>query len=228
MYAEADGEPDPSTVATFVSESGVYPGVDLEQGPNGEILYDSLYAGTINRISFDPGAPTARLTADKEWGTAPLTVHFDAGKSTGLETDTLAYEWDLNGDGKFNDGTDPTQTRTYAAATNVTVAVRVKDEATGKSSVAKLTIYPGDTPPIIDLTQPAPTLTWGVGQPIHFAGSTKENGGAAVEAKNLYWKARLLHCPFGLNMCHEHPLQVFCGGANPVNSRRPITAIRPI
>jgi glucose/arabinose dehydrogenase len=213
MYADADGDPDPSRVELFLSEPSSYTGVDMEQGPNGEILFDSLVAGTISRIGYDPGAPQAHLTANKEWGSLPLNVEFNAGASTGQAGHTLSYKWDFNEDGVFNEGTGPTQTRQYTSATNATVAVQVEDQTSHKTSVAKLTVYPGDSPPAVTIPSPVPTLTWGVGQPISFAGSATENGGAgaAVETQNLYWKIRLLHCPFGPTECHEHPLQVFPG-----------------
>ncbi len=214
MYADSDGDPDPSKVESFLSEPDSYPGVDIEAGQNGEILYSSLVHGTINRINYDPGAPQARLTANKEWGSLPLNVEFNAAGSTGQTGHTLTYKWDFNGDGVFNEGTGPTQTHQYTSATNATVAVQVEDQTNHKTSVAKLTIYPGDTPPTVAIPSPSPTLTWGVGQSIGFSGSATENGGTAVEAKNLYWKIRLLHCPFGPTECHEHPLQVFPGVAS--------------
>ncbi|MBS1883238.1 MAG: PQQ-dependent sugar dehydrogenase [Actinobacteria bacterium] len=213
-----DREPDPSTVRPFLSEGTNYPGVDLEQGPDGSIYYVSLYEGTINKISYDPGAPTAKLkTVGHPWGPAPLQVEFDAGESTGPAGDTLEYEWDLDGNGEFNDGSNaPMQQFTYADGThNVVVAVRVKDLQTGKSSVAKLTVFPGDAPPKVTISEPSPSLTWKVAQPIHFAGSAvaEEGSGAALPAEDLYWKTRLLHCPFEASSCHEHPIQIFPGVA---------------
>jgi glucose/arabinose dehydrogenase len=213
----ADGEEDtldPAAVHPFLSEGENYPGVDLEQGPEGSIYYDSLYEGTIDKIAYDPGAPTARLTTvGHPWGAAPLSVEFDASGSTGPEGDTLKYEWDLNGDGAFDEGSDsPTQQVTYTdGSENVTAAVRVEDVQTGKSSVAKLTVYPGDSPPRVTISEPSPSLTWSVGQPLHFAGSAvaQEGSGATLPAADLYWKVRLLHCPFEASSCHEHPLQIF-------------------
>ena len=61
MKAGADGEPDPSTVTTFVSgkKAFSFPGIDLEQGPEGDIFYtefDSAGAGTVHRITHAPEA----------------------------------------------------------------------------------------------------------------------------------------------------------------------------
>jgi glucose/arabinose dehydrogenase len=218
MLANSDGEPEPLDVKPFLSGGDAYPGVDVEPGPEGSIYYADLYEGTINRISYDPGAPTARLTTvGNPYGAVPLKVKFDAGGSTGPEGDTLAYEWDLDGDGEFDDGSDsPTQEFEYTdGSENVDVAVRVKDLDTGKSSVDHLTVYPGDSPPQVTISEPAPSLTWGVGQQVHFAGSAVAEGGAGatLPGSDLYWKTRLLHCPFEASSCHEHPLQVFPGVA---------------
>jgi glucose/arabinose dehydrogenase len=217
MLADEDGEPDPLTVVPVLTEGTNYPGVDLEQGPDGSIYYATLYDNAINRIAYDLGAPTARLRADREWGATPLTVQLDAGESSGPPGDTLEYEWDLDGDGTFDPATpDSSESETYGVATNVTAAVRVKDLDTGKSSVARLKLYPGDSPPQVEISAPAPSLTWGVGQRIHFEGSARAMGGSgpAIDTSGLYWKTRLLHCPFGPDDCHEHPIQVFPGIAS--------------
>jgi glucose/arabinose dehydrogenase len=211
MLADPGGAPDPARVVPFLGDASSYPGTDVEQGPDGEIYYGSVYGETINRIDYGPGVPTAVLGADREWGTAPLTVEFDAGKSSGEPGSPLGYEWDLDGDGSFDDGGGATRTETYAAAVNVEVGVRVRDEVTTKSAVAHLTIYPGDEPPQIAIVEPSPSLTWGVGQNLHFSGTAKEFDGDPITGSRLQWDARVLHCPVAAQKCHEHPLQTFSG-----------------
>jgi glucose/arabinose dehydrogenase len=222
MLADADGEPDPATVRPFLSsEVSDYPGVDVEQGPEGSIYYTTLDDGTINRVVYDPEAVTARLDTKggNPWGNVPLKVDLDASGSTVPAGHTAKYEWDLDGGGEFNDGSDsPEQEVEFTDPTkNVSVAVRVEDEQTGKTSTAKLTVYPGDSPPKLTIVDPEPTLTWGVGQTIHFEGyaNSEEEGheGADMPAEDSYWKVRLLHCPFEASSCHEHPIQVFPGVA---------------
>ncbi|HEY5334096.1 MAG TPA: PQQ-dependent sugar dehydrogenase, partial [Solirubrobacterales bacterium] len=217
-----DGEPDPATVRPFLSsEVADYPGVDIEQGPEGSIYYTTLDDGTLSKIVYDPEAVTARLTTTggHPWGDAPLTVHFDASGSTAPAGHAKEYEWDLNGDGEFDDGTNsPTQTKTFPKETpqeNVSVGVRVKDAQTGKTSIARLTVYPGDSPPKITIVDPEESLTWGVGQSIHFEGyaNSEEQGkkDADMPAEDLFWKMRLLHCPHEASSCHEHPITTFTG-----------------
>lgn len=215
-------EPDPTKVQPFLTgDASEYPGVDIEQGPDGSIYYASLVYGTVNKIAYDPTAVTARLktTGGEPWGDVPLTVHFDAGESNGPTGDPLAYEWDLNGDGKFEVGegpNSPTAQGTYSdGSKNVQVAVRVKDTVTDNSAIERLTVYPGDAPPQVTILEPSASRTWGVGEQIKFKGTAQARGGkgAALPAADLTWTARLLHCPTSPTSCHEHPIQEIPGVA---------------
>jgi hypothetical protein len=215
MRTGEDGRPDPSKVEPFLTEGGLYPGVDIEVGPEGDLFYVNLYGdeygpGAIHRIHYDPEAPQARLKADHVSGAAlPLTVHFDAGESSDPQEQPLEYEWDLDGDGTFDPPTTAsTKTESYAGAVNRTASVRVVDPD-GHESVAQLIVYPGDTPPQPEIEEPSDGLRWGVGQAIDFAGSATEGAGEPVAPARLYWRSRLYHCPGGPESCHAHPLQVF-------------------
>jgi glucose/arabinose dehydrogenase len=215
---DEDGEPDPATVRPFLSsDEPKYPGVDIEQGPEGSIYYTTLDDGKISRVVYDPEVVTARLTTTGHpWGNAPLSVTFNAGGSTAPSGHTLEYEWDLTEGGFGTPTTSATKSRTYTDGTkNVHVAVRVKDAQTGKTSIAAMTVYPGDSPPQITFITPEPSLTWGVGDRIEFEGyaNSMEQGNehADMPEEDLFWKTRLLHCPHEASSCHEHPLQVFPG-----------------
>jgi glucose/arabinose dehydrogenase len=224
---DEEGDPDPGTVRPFLSsEVANYPGVDVEQGPEGSIYYATLEEGTINKVVYDPEAVTARLktTGGHPWGDAPLTVNFDASESTAPAGHTKKYEWDLEEKGFEAASSSATKSHKYTDGTkNVHVAVRVKDLTTGKTSTAALTVYPGDSPPKITIVKPVPSLTWGVGQPIEFEGyaNSEEQGskGASMPAEDLFWKMRLLHCPHEASACHEHPITTFTGvGEGTINA----------
>jgi glucose/arabinose dehydrogenase len=213
MFPGIDGRPDPSTAVSFMSDAGLYPGVDLEEGPEGDLFYVSLYGegfgpGSIHRIGYFSGnqPPVARLTADNEWGPEPLQTEFDASGSSDADGDPLEYEWDTNEDGVFS-GPDPdakTKTTQFEDGKNHTVTVRVTDSH-GAQSTARLTVYPGDTPPEVEILSPAPSLEWHVGQSIDFEGVARHDG-SDLPSTRLDWSSRLLHCP---SACHRHPLQAF-------------------
>ena len=216
MFPGEDGRPDPSTVAPFLSDAGLYPGIDIEVGPEGDLYYVSLFSGdfelgAVHRISYFSGnkPPVARLGSTGDpWGPAPLEVEFDATGSSDADGDDLEYEWDLEGDGSF----DPPTTsgvvgETYADSQNHTAAVRVSDED-GASSIARLTVYPGNTPPEPEILEPAASLEWAVGEDIEFSGKAEDGEDGELLATGLDWSARLFHCPEGKG-CHAHPLVAF-------------------
>jgi glucose/arabinose dehydrogenase len=217
MFPGPDGRPDPTKVSSFMTGGSNYPGVDIQEGPDGALYYVSLFGegftdGAVHRIVYAPGAPSARLSATPRWGELPLEVELDASESTDPDDEALEYEWDLDGNGSFEVKGGETQTKTYAEAKNVVVAVRVTDEVEGLSSVAKLTLYPGDSPPTATITAPKPTDTWGVGDDIKFSGSGKNGNGEPIfEPLFYYWSTQLFHCPTGPEDCHAHPLGTFPG-----------------
>ena len=215
MFPGADGRPDPSTTIPFLTEGG-YPGVDIEEGPEGSLYYTVLFegaeyspsSGSIHKITYSSGnqPPVARLTVDHEWGLVPLEVHLNASGSTDADGEALSYEWDLTGSGSFGSpGKEATKVKTFNDSKNHVVAVRVKDTK-GASSVARVTIYPGDTPPKPTIGKPSPSIEWTVGQPIHFAGTASDEQDGTVPSTSLDWNSRLFHCP---SACHAHPLQAF-------------------
>jgi glucose/arabinose dehydrogenase len=212
MHPGDDGRPDPLTTSTFMAAGGLYPGVDLEVGPEGNLYYVKVFGGTeegtIHKISYDPEAPVARLTADKLWGPKPLGVHLDASGSTDPGGKPLSFEWDFDGNGSFEESGDSEEFANYDVNHNVSVGVRVSDGS--HSSVAHLELYPDDSPPDPQIEAPTAALSWGVGQRIDFSGSAGDAEEGALPVSDLYWKTRLLHCPAA---CHAHPLRVFPGVA---------------
>lgn len=218
MLPGADGRPDPNKVEPFMTGGSLYPGVDIEEGPDGSLYYASLFGegfgkGAIHRITYAPGAPSARLTADTQYSNeVEHEFHLDAGRSSDPANEPLSFEWDLDGNGSFETKGGETRTVKFTEAENAVVAVRVED-GEGLTSTAKLTLYPGDTPPVPTIEEPAASYEWGVGDEIHLSGSAIDSEGEGVESLYLSWSTRILHCPFisEPTNCHAHPLQDFPG-----------------
>jgi glucose/arabinose dehydrogenase len=224
MFPDADGRPDPSTVSPFLTDGGLYPGVDIQVGPDGALYYASLFSegfgpGAVHRVAYFSGnrPPVARLTATPHWGAGTIHPTFDATGSTDADGEALSYEWDLEGDGSYEPPTSQgSREVTFSDSQNHTVAVRVKDPQ-GASSIARTTVFPGDTPPQAEILSPEEspsepgksTLTWAVGQQIDFSGAAEDAEDGQLPATRLDWSSRLYHCPNGPSGCHAHPLQAF-------------------
>jgi glucose/arabinose dehydrogenase len=214
-----DGRPDPDLIETFMTGGSLYPGIDIQEGPDGALYYASLFGegfskGAIHRITYAPDAPRARLSVDTRYSAdVEHEFHLDGSASSDPTGEPLTFEWDLDGNGSFEKaGSEKTQTVKFTEAKNVVVALRVKD-GQSLTNTTKLTLYPGDTPPVPTIAKPTEGTQWGVGDEIKLQGSGKNSNGESLEPLYLSWGTRVLHCPFPSepNNCHSHPLQDFPG-----------------
>jgi glucose/arabinose dehydrogenase len=208
MLEGPGGQPSPSNLLTLVD--GAAGPVDLQIGPGGDLFYVDFNTGTVRRITYSPEnqPPTAVATAGVTSGPAPLEVDFDGtGSSDPDPGDVLAYAWDLDGDGQFDDSTDPQPSFTYDAGT-YQVRLRVTDPDEESDTSDPITISAGNTPPTVTIDAPAPSTTWTVEETITFGGHAVDPQDGELPGSSLDWELTLEHCP---SLCHSHPLQGFPG-----------------
>jgi glucose/arabinose dehydrogenase len=211
MPKGADGRPVPGQVRTFVA--GAANPVNLETGPGGDLFYVDFDGGTIRRIRYfsTNQPPTAVAQATPTTGAAPLTVSFNGtGSSDPDPGDTLAYAWDLDGDGAFDDASTAQATYTYTAQGTYAATLRVTDSH-GASDTDTVPIAVGNTAPTPTIATPAAGTTWKVGDVISFSGSATDQQDGTIPASGLSWKLIQQHCPTN---CHQHELQTFSGVAS--------------
>jgi PKD repeat protein len=146
--------------------------------------------------------------ASPTFGLLPLTVQFDGSASTGTG---LAYAWDLDGDGQFDDSTAVAPSLVFSVAGNYVVRLRVTDDDGVAAVSAPLTISAGNTPPSPVIATPPAGLTWRVGDVIAFSGSATDTQDGPLAAARLHWRLIVQHCP---SNCHEHVVQEFPGVAS--------------
>jgi glucose/arabinose dehydrogenase len=216
MPLGAGFEPEPAQREVFLSGDHNTDPVDLEFGPNGDLFYVDLAAGTasggtVHRVRYFPNnqPPTANLTASTRDPALGTNVQFTALGSSDPEGGTLTYKWDLDGNGSFetDTGTTGLATKSYSAQTNVDVRVQVTDPAGVSTTSAPLTIRPGNRPPTATISVPDTSLRWSVDQSVDFAGSATDPDESLGRAA-MRWSLVLQHCP---SSCHAHPLQTFDG-----------------
>ncbi len=210
MKKGGTAQPSPSNIKGFVG--GAANPVDLQTGPDGSLYYVDIGGGTIRRIEYTAGVnqpPVAVAKATPTSGDPGVTVSFDGSGSTDPNADSLAYAWDLDGDGAFDDSTAVKPVRTYNAAGNYRVSLKVSD---GKGGTATDALMIGVGLPRAMIATPASTLRWAVGDTVSFSGSATDYRGTAIPASNLTWKLTLKHgaCPD----CHDHALRTYSGVAS--------------
>jgi len=78
-------------------------------------------------------------------GFVPFTVGFDASGSTVASPPVVSYEWDLDGDGDFDDATGVTTVYTYDPSGTYLVQLKVTDSAANEY-IAFVTVTANDNP----------------------------------------------------------------------------------
>ena len=209
-----------TNIATFVDGGldGSATPVDLEIGPGGDLFYVNIGGrtsndGEVRRIHYlgTNQPPKAVAQASPTEGAAPLEVSFDASGSSDPEGDSLAYAWDLDDDGAYDDAATAQATWTYTAEGSHTARLRVTDSQ-GASDTATVDITVGD-PPTATIDTPLPTTTWKVGDEISFSGSASDPQEGQLPASALSWSVVMHHCPVP-ESCHQHPVQDYPGVAS--------------
>jgi glucose/arabinose dehydrogenase len=203
MAKDAYGNPDPFTISPFVV-GGIYP-VDLQVGPSGDLFYVDIFNGSVHRVRYR--APVATIQASATSGNAPLTVNLNGGASTAPSGTTLAYSWDLDGNGSFGDATTATVQRAFPNGAH-TVRLRVT-ASNGSIDIATVRINVGNTAPTATLHAPTSGLTWRVGAAIPFSGSASDPQQGTLPASAYTWTLIMHHCPSG--GCHQHVIQTTTG-----------------
>ena len=208
--ADANGLPNPSTREAF-AQAANFP-VDLEFGPNGELFYPDIAAGTVRRISYtgNPGntPPTAVATAAPQSGNLPLQVSFHADESSDPDPgEVLGYTWDLDDDGQLDDSTSVSPSFTYTSPGVYTVTLRVTDSS-GAFDEDTVTISAGSGPPVPTINTPTAGTTWGVGQSIAYTGSATDAEDGPLPGTALDWQLIMNHCT-APGDCHQHTIESF-------------------
>ena len=111
-------------------------------------------------------------------------MQFSGSGSSDPEGTPLIYEWDLDGDGAYDDAVGVTASRTYTSPGNVTTALRVTDVGLATGTDTQV-ISVANNPPVPVISTPAAGTTWKVGDLITFSGSATDPEDGSVPAASL-------------------------------------------
>jgi PKD repeat protein len=152
-------------------------------------------------------------TADPTHGDVPLEVDFDGTGSSDPDGDDLIYQWDLDGDGQYDDGTGSTVTHTYDEEGTYDARLRVTEDRADPlddvSDVVRITA--GNDPPVPVIDAPAGGTSAAVGETVTFAGHATDPQDGTLPDSALSWRLDMHHCPA---TCHLHPGQEAWSGTD--------------
>ncbi len=225
MLPGDDGRPDPDKIETFMSGGSLYPGIDIQEGPDGALYYASLFGegfskGAIHRITYAPDAPRARLSVDTRYSAdVEHEFHLDGSASSDPTAEPLTFEWDLDGNGSFErSGSEKTQIVKF------TEAQKRRRRAAGERRAGS--DEHGEVDPLSRRHAAGPDDRKAHRRrPVGGGGRDQASGfrerrerGIAGTALPL-WSTRLLHCPS--ERTEQLPLPS-AAGLSPVCSARPL------
>ncbi|MFD9740037.1 ThuA domain-containing protein [Umezawaea sp. NPDC059074] len=187
--------------------------MDFEFGPDGALYlieWGSGFGGDntdsgIYRIDYVRGhrEPTAKASADKTNGSAPLQVKFSSEGSRDPDGGELAYAWDFEGDGTV-DSTEANPGHTYPAVGNFTATLTVTGSG-GKSASASVPITVGNTAPTVTLTLPPNGGLFEFGDQIRYSVTVSDPEDGTIDCAQVGLQAILGHDS------HGHPLDQYTG-----------------
>jgi glucose/arabinose dehydrogenase len=212
MFAGQNGLPDPNNIQQF--DAG-RPIIQLTMGPDGNLYYIEYDVGDENSgrptsYAVWQVGPTEAYTAkiDARDTVRPGTnVSFSADKSTVRTGQTNQYQWDLDGDGDFDDASGVDATFTYNNVGTTIVSVLASNGS--EESVAHHTLMVSDQFPDVSILSPTESDNWGTNDLISVAGEATL-AGSSTPAENMVWTISMEHCERrDPNACHPHPVTTF-------------------
>ena len=181
--------------------------IDIAFGPNGALYILDYGTGYFNgdansalyRIEYVAGrnrAPTARASANKTSGQAPLAIAFSSAGSSDPEGQALTYSWNF-GDGTTSTAANPSKTYTANGTFTATLTVRDPAGATGTSSVI---ITVGNTAPTVTINAPTNGKLFAYGDTIPYQITVTDPEDASIDCARVKMTYILGHDS------HGHPV----------------------
>ena len=171
-------------ISDTVFDSSVGTIADLQEGPDGDLYYVSIFEGTFTKI-YPSGAiaPTAAAAASPSAGMGPLTVQFSAAGSSDAYGQALTYSWNFGDGSATSSAANPIHTYTTNGA--YTATLTVSNGAQTGTATTQITV--GHTAPNITITTPTLGTTYNGGDTINFSGTATDAVDGTLPASAYTW-----------------------------------------
>jgi glucose/arabinose dehydrogenase/PKD repeat protein len=190
--------------------------MDMAFGPDGALYVldygTGNFGGDANsalyRIEYNPAgnqAPTAKASANRTSGPAPLTVNFSSAGSSDPEGGALSYLWNF-GDGTTSTAANPT--KTYSTNGQRTVTLTVTDPG-GRTGNASVVVTVGNTAPSVTLSTPVNGTTFNFGDTVPYTITVSDPEDGTIDCTKVKLTYVLGHDS------HGHPItsKTGCSGS---------------
>ncbi|MCG5436200.1 PQQ-dependent sugar dehydrogenase [Micromonospora foliorum] len=174
-------------------------GTGYFNGDANSALYRFDYVGGGNR------APTAKASANRTSGAAPLAVTFSSAGSSDPEGGALTYSWAF-GDGTTSTAANPTKTYSTNGTYTATLTVRDPQGATGSSSVQ---ISVGNTAPTVTINNPGNGQLFSFGDTVPYSITVTDPEDGAIDCTKVKMTYVLGHDQHG----HQITSKTGCSGS---------------
>ncbi|MGC4758272.1 PQQ-dependent sugar dehydrogenase [Micromonospora trifolii] len=174
-------------------------GTGYFNGDANSALYRFDYVGGGNR------APTAKASANRTSGAAPLAVTFSSAGSADPEGGALTYSWAF-GDGTTSTAANPTKTYSANGTYTATLTVRDPQGATGSSSVQ---ISVGNTAPTVTINNPGNGQLFGFGDTVPYSITVTDPEDGTIDCTKVKMTYVLGHDQHG----HQITSKTGCSGS---------------
>jgi glucose/arabinose dehydrogenase/regulation of enolase protein 1 (concanavalin A-like superfamily) len=171
-------------ISDTVFDSSVGTIADLQEGPDGDLYYVSIFEGQFWKIyPTGPLAPTAAASASPNAGLSPLTAQFSSAGSSDPYNLPLTYSWD------FGDGSpvsnSPNPSHLYGSNGTYTAALTVSNGTTTNTATTNVVV--GQSPPVASIDSPV-LSTYNAGSTISFSGSATDAVDGTLAASDFSWQ----------------------------------------
>ncbi len=169
-----------------VFDSGAGTIADLQEGPDGNLYYVSIFEGTFTKISATgPFPPVAAASTSVSAGLAPFNAQFSSAGSSDPYGLPLTYSWDFGDGSPLSTSANPSHA--YATNGTYTATLTVSNGTQTGSATTKVVV--GNTPPVVSITSPAVNATYNGGDTISFSGTATDAVDGTLPASAYTWQA---------------------------------------
>jgi PKD repeat protein len=167
----------------FDSNAGTI--ADLQEGPDGNLYFVSIFEGTVSKI-YPVGSlpPVAVSSASPSAGLASLTAQFSSSGSADPYGLPLTYSWDF-GDASAP-STDANPSHTYATDGTYVATLAVSNGS--QTGTASTQIVVGQTPPSAAMTSPGTNATYNGGDVVPFSGTASDAKDGVLPGTAYTWR----------------------------------------